>query len=79
MCARLQSAGDLHKLCAQASKAVQLEYGYSCMGFGIAGGLGVKMADSEPRVYVLVGGRLVSDDVVEIITSIQEADKLTTS
>ena len=32
-----------------------MEYGYSCMGYEIAGGLGVKMADPEREVYVMVG------------------------
>ena len=42
--------GDLHKLWrAKNSKAFHIEYGYSCMGYEIPGGLGVKMADPDAR------------------------------
>src|SRR5207245_11207027 len=36
-------------------KGYHLEYGYSTMGYEIAGGLGIKMADPKREVYVLVG------------------------
>ena len=40
--------GDLHKLWrAREPERYHLEYGYSCMGYEIAGGLGVKMADPD--------------------------------
>jgi 3D-(3,5/4)-trihydroxycyclohexane-1,2-dione acylhydrolase (decyclizing) len=48
--------GELHKLWrASGPGAYHLEYGYSCMGYEIAGGLGVKMADNSRQVFVLVG------------------------
>ena len=48
--------GDLHKLWrARHPKNYHLEYGYSTMGYEIAGGLGVKMAAPEREVTVLVG------------------------
>jgi 3D-(3,5/4)-trihydroxycyclohexane-1,2-dione acylhydrolase (decyclizing) len=49
--------GELHKLwkTSAATDAYHLEYGYSCMGYEIAGGLGVKMAKPEREVYVLLG------------------------
>jgi 3D-(3,5/4)-trihydroxycyclohexane-1,2-dione acylhydrolase (decyclizing) len=48
--------GELHKLWRTgAPKGYHLEYGYSCMGYEIAGGLGVKLAFPDRRVIVLVG------------------------
>ncbi len=48
--------GELHKLWrAQRPDGYHLEYGYSCMGYEIAGGLGVKMACPERQVTVLLG------------------------
>ena len=48
--------GDLHKLWrTRDPKGYHLEYGYSTMGYEIAGGLGIKMADPNREVYVLVG------------------------
>jgi 3D-(3,5/4)-trihydroxycyclohexane-1,2-dione acylhydrolase (decyclizing) len=70
--------GDLHKLWrARHPKQYQVEYGYSCMGFEIAGGLGVKMADPSREVYVLVGDGSYLMMPSEIVTSIQERYKLT--
>jgi len=50
--------GDLHKLWRArdpAGKGYHVEYGYSCMGYEIPGGMGVKLAAPEREVYVLVG------------------------
>lgn len=48
--------GELHKLWrAHRPGGYHLEYGYSCMGYEIAGGLGVKLAAPERDVYVMVG------------------------
>ncbi|MSP67617.1 MAG: 3D-(3,5/4)-trihydroxycyclohexane-1,2-dione acylhydrolase (decyclizing) [Alphaproteobacteria bacterium] len=48
--------GELHKLWRTTERGgYHLEYGYSCMGYEIAGGLGVKMATPEREVIVLVG------------------------
>src|SRR5262249_36249445 len=56
VCAAGSLPGDLHKLWrATDPKAYHLEYGYSCMGYEIAGGIGVKMAAPERGVYVLIG------------------------
>ncbi len=56
VCAAGGMPGELHKLwrCAEPG-SYHLEYGYSCMGYEIAGGLGVKMADPARTVAVLVG------------------------
>src|SRR5262249_28655500 len=51
VCAAGSLPGDLHKLWrARDPKGYHLEYGYSCMGYEIAGGLGVKMAAPDRRV-----------------------------
>jgi 3D-(3,5/4)-trihydroxycyclohexane-1,2-dione acylhydrolase (decyclizing) len=48
--------GEMHKLWrTPAPGGYHLEYGYSCMGYEIAGGLGVKMAEPDREVFVLVG------------------------
>jgi 3D-(3,5/4)-trihydroxycyclohexane-1,2-dione acylhydrolase (decyclizing) len=56
VCAAGGLPGELHKLwrCPEPG-GYHLEYGYSCMGYEIAGGLGVKMADPRRTVAVLVG------------------------
>ena len=70
--------GDLHKLWrARHPKQYHLEYGYSCMGYEIAGGLGVKMADPAREVYVLVGDGSFLMMNADITTSVQEGFKLT--
>ena len=77
VCAAGSLPGDLHKLWrTRDSKGYHLEYGYSCMGYEIAGGLGVKMADPGREVYVLVGDGSYLMMSQEIVTSIQEGFKL---
>ena len=77
VCAAGSLPGDLHKLWrARHPKNYHMEYGYSCMGYEIAGGLGVKMADPEREVYVLVGDGSYLMLANEIVTSIQEGFKL---
>jgi 3D-(3,5/4)-trihydroxycyclohexane-1,2-dione acylhydrolase (decyclizing) len=69
--------GDLHKLWrAREPNTYHLEYGYSCMGYEIAGGLGVKMADPSRDVYVMLGDGSYLMMAQEIVTSIQEGYKL---
>lgn len=77
VCAAGSLPGDLHKLWrARNPKQFHLEYGYSCMGYEIAGGLGVKMADPGRDVYVMVGDGSYLMLAQEIITSVQEGYKL---
>ena len=77
VCAAGSLPGDLHKLWrTRDPKGYHLEYGYSCMGYEIAGGLGVKMADPEREVFVLVGDGSYMMMSQEIVTSIQEGYKL---
>ncbi|MEX0929206.1 MAG: 3D-(3,5/4)-trihydroxycyclohexane-1,2-dione acylhydrolase (decyclizing) [Balneolales bacterium] len=69
--------GDLHKLWRTSHpKGYHMEYGNSCMGYEIAGGLGVKMADPSREVYVMVGDGSYLMLSAEILTSIQEGYKL---
>jgi 3D-(3,5/4)-trihydroxycyclohexane-1,2-dione acylhydrolase (decyclizing) len=78
VCAAGSMPGDLHKLWrTRDPKGYHVEYGYSCMGYEIAGGLGVKMASPEREVYVMVGDGSYLMLSSEIITSIQEGYKLT--
>lgn len=77
VCAAGSLPGDLHKLWrARDPKGYHLEYGYSCMGYEIAGGLGVKMADPSREVYVMVGDGSYLMMSQEMVTSIQEGYKL---
>jgi 3D-(3,5/4)-trihydroxycyclohexane-1,2-dione acylhydrolase (decyclizing) len=73
VCAAGSLPGDLHKLWrARDPKGYHMEYGYSCMGYEIAGGLGVKMAAPEREVYVLVGDGSYLMMAQEIVTAVQE-------
>ncbi len=77
LCAAGSLPGDLHKLWRTRDvKGFHLEYGYSCMGYEIAGGLGAKMADTSREVYVMVGDGSYLMMAQEMITSIQEGFKL---
>ncbi len=77
VCAAGSLPGDLHKVWrARHPKNYHMEYGYSCMGYEIAGGLGVKMAAPERDVYVMVGDGSYLMMNSEIVTSIQEGYKL---
>ena len=77
VCAAGSLPGDLHKLWrARNPKGYHLEYGYSCMGYEIAGGLGIKMADPDREVYVMVGDGSYLMMAQEIATSVQEGLKL---
>ena len=77
VCAAGSLPGDLHKLWrARHPKNYHLEYGYSCMGYEIAGGLGIKMADPDREVYVMVGDGSYLMLSADIMTSVQEGYKL---
>ena len=77
VCAAGSLPGDLHKLWrTRDSKGYHLEYGYSCMGYEIAGGMGVKMAAPDREVYVMVGDGSYLMMAQEIVTAVQEGYKL---
>jgi len=78
VCAAGAMPGDLHKLWrTRDPKGYHVEYGYSCMGYEIAGGLGVKLAAPEREVYVLVGDGSYLILPGELVTAVQERLKLT--
>ena len=77
VCAAGSLPGDLHRLWrTRDPKGYHLEYGYSCMGYEISGGLGVKMAAPDREVYVMVGDGSYLMMSQEIVTSLQEGYKL---
>jgi 3D-(3,5/4)-trihydroxycyclohexane-1,2-dione acylhydrolase (decyclizing) len=77
VCAAGSLPGDLHKLWrTRQPGGYHMEYGYSSMGYEIAGGLGAKMAHPEREVYVLVGDGSYLMMAQEIVTSLQEGMKL---
>ncbi len=78
MCAAGSLPGDLHKLWRTRSpKGYHLEYGFSTMGYEIAGGLGIRMAQPHSEVYVMVGDASYLMLNTEIVTAVQEGVKLT--
>jgi 3D-(3,5/4)-trihydroxycyclohexane-1,2-dione acylhydrolase (decyclizing) len=77
VCAAGSLPGDLHKLWRTRNpKGYHLEYGYSCMGYEIAGSLGVKLADPSREVYVLVVDGSYLMMAQEIVTALQEPVKI---
>ncbi len=78
LCAAGSAPGDLHKLWrTRDPKGYHVEYGNSCMGYEIAGGLGAKMACPDREIYVIVGDGSYLMLAQEIVTSVQEGVKLT--
>ena len=70
--------GDLHRLWrTRDPKGYHLEYGYSCMGYEVAGGLGIKLAAPNREVYVMVGDGSWLMMSSELVTAVQEGVKLT--
>ena len=69
--------GDLHKLWrTRTPNGYHMEYGYSCMGYEIPGGLGAKMADPTREVYVFIGDGTYLMMPTEIVTSVQQGIKI---
>jgi 3D-(3,5/4)-trihydroxycyclohexane-1,2-dione acylhydrolase (decyclizing) len=69
--------GDLQLLWrARDPKQYHVEYGYSCMGYEIAGGLGAKLAAPDREVFVLVGDGSYLMMATEIVTAVAERIKL---
>ncbi len=77
VCAAGGMPGDLLKLWRPLDpKGYHVEYGFSCMGYEIAGGLGVKLADPDREVYVMVGDGSYLMMNTELVTSIAEGKKI---
>ncbi len=78
VCAAGSMPGDLHKLWrARDPRAYHVEYGYSCMGYEIPAGLGVKLAEPERDVVVLIGDGSYLMLNAEIVTAVAEGLDLT--
>ncbi len=78
VCAAGNLPGELLRLWRpEDPKAYHLEYGYSCMGYEIAGGLGVKLAEADREVVVMVGDGSYLMMNSEIVTAVAEGLKLT--
>ena len=77
VCAAGSLPGDMHKLWRTANgNQYHMEYGYSCMGYEIAGGLGIRMAKQSGEVFVMVGDGSYLMMNSEIVTAVQENQKL---
>jgi 3D-(3,5/4)-trihydroxycyclohexane-1,2-dione acylhydrolase (decyclizing) len=77
VCAAGSMPGELHRLWRTTDpKGYHVEYGYSCMGYEIAGGLGVKMADPGREVFVMVGDGSYLMMAQELVTAVQEGIKI---
>ncbi|WP_100331166.1 3D-(3,5/4)-trihydroxycyclohexane-1,2-dione acylhydrolase (decyclizing) [Bacillus xiapuensis] len=77
VCAAGSMPGDLHRLWRSSKpKTYHLEYGFSCMGYEVAGALGIKMAEEEREVYALVGDGSYLMLHSELVTSLQENKKI---
>ncbi|RTZ96559.1 MAG: 3D-(3,5/4)-trihydroxycyclohexane-1,2-dione acylhydrolase (decyclizing), partial [Candidatus Neomarinimicrobiota bacterium] len=77
VCAAGSLPGDMHKLWRTVNgNQYHMEYGYSCMGYEIAGGLGIRLAKDDGDVYVLVGDGSFLMMNSEIVTALQEKLKL---
>jgi 3D-(3,5/4)-trihydroxycyclohexane-1,2-dione acylhydrolase (decyclizing) len=77
VCAAGGLPGELHKLwrCARQD-SYHVEYGFSCMGYEIAGGVGVKMAAPDRDVVVMVGDGSYLMANSELATSVMLGHKL---
>jgi 3D-(3,5/4)-trihydroxycyclohexane-1,2-dione acylhydrolase (decyclizing) len=77
VCAAGSMPGDLHKLWrTRDPKGYHVEYGFSCMGYEIAGGLGVRMAAPDRDVFVMVGDGSYLMMASELVTAVQEDIKI---
>jgi 3D-(3,5/4)-trihydroxycyclohexane-1,2-dione acylhydrolase (decyclizing) len=75
VCAAGSAPGDLHKLWRARDprgKSYHVEYGYSCMGYEIPGGMGVKLAAPDREVFVLVGDGSYLMLPGELVTAVAE-------
>jgi 3D-(3,5/4)-trihydroxycyclohexane-1,2-dione acylhydrolase (decyclizing) len=79
VCAAGSMPGDLHKLWRARDpdgKGYHVEYGYSCMGYEIPGGMGVRLAAPEREVYVMVGDGSYLMGPGELVTAVAERIKI---
>jgi 3D-(3,5/4)-trihydroxycyclohexane-1,2-dione acylhydrolase (decyclizing) len=78
VCAAGSLPGDLHRLWrCENPNTYHMEYGFSCMGYEVSGAFGVKLASPDREVYALVGDGSYLMLHSELLTSIQEGQKIT--
>ncbi|MCD9023578.1 3D-(3,5/4)-trihydroxycyclohexane-1,2-dione acylhydrolase (decyclizing) [Cohnella silvisoli] len=78
VCAAGSLPGDLHRLWRPAEpKTYHMEYGFSCMGYEIAGAFGAALAEPDREVYAVVGDGSYLMLHSELVTSLQEGRKIT--
>ncbi len=69
--------GDMQRMWeSSVPDTYHMEYGFSCMGYEIAGALGIKLAEPEREVYALVGDGSYQMMHSELVTSLQENKKI---
>ncbi len=79
VCAAGSMPGDLHKLWrTRDPKGYHVEYGYSCMGYEVAGGIGVRLACPDRDVFIMVGDGSYLMMATELATAVQEGVKVIT-
>jgi 3D-(3,5/4)-trihydroxycyclohexane-1,2-dione acylhydrolase (decyclizing) len=77
VCAAGSMPGDLHKLWrARDPKGYHVEYGYSCMGYELPGGMGVKLAAPDREVFVMVGDGSWLMAPGDLVTAVAEGIKI---
>ena len=77
VCAAGSMPGDLHKLWrARDPKGYHVEYGYSCMGYELPGGMGIKLAAPDREVFVMVGDGSWLMAPGDLVTAVAEGVKL---
>ena len=77
ICAAGSMPGELHKLWrTRDRKGYQVEYGYSCMGYEIAGGVGARLACPDRDIFVMVGDGSFLMMAQELVTAVQEGIKI---
>src|SRR3712207_2067314 len=77
VCAAGSMPGDLHKMWrVRDPKGYHVEYGYSCMGYEIPGGIGIRMASPDRDVFVMIGDGSYLMMPTELVTAVQEGVKI---
>jgi 3D-(3,5/4)-trihydroxycyclohexane-1,2-dione acylhydrolase (decyclizing) len=77
VCAAGSMPGDLHKMWrVRDRKGYHVEYGYSCMGYEIPGGIGISMAAPDRDVFVMIGDGSYLMMPTELVTAVQEGVKV---
>jgi 3D-(3,5/4)-trihydroxycyclohexane-1,2-dione acylhydrolase (decyclizing) len=78
VCAAGSMPGDLHKLWRpRHPTAYHVEYGYSCMGYEVAGGIGVRLAEPDREVFVMVGDGSWLLMSSELVTAAEQGIRIT--